>query len=289
MGAHGRRDYRQSGRRGEGGRPVLRLRGLVQLLVDSKQEIRGASARTRSFSGRAASNSQDRAISLLQQAGIAELRPYIQGFKGWKVRVYRAVLNAIQRHWTAERYIRVTDDDGLGAVHPDQRAAGRSMTGHPNIVNAIGSLDVDVIIDEGPDSINMMADTYDALIAMATSGAQVPPQVLIELSPGIDGRTKEKALGIHRAGTEAGTGAASRIGRRNRPRSKKTQSETMLNVSKARQASMPQPGKPESFELPPELQIADSIASTRDKDASAAAEVCEGEQDNQEASLRRSR
>ena len=34
-----------------------------------------------------------------------------QGFKGWKVRVYRAVLNAIQRHWTAERYIRVTDDD----------------------------------------------------------------------------------------------------------------------------------------------------------------------------------
>jgi hypothetical protein len=56
-------------------------------------------------------------------------------------------------------------------------------TGMPAIMNQLGSLDVDIIIDEGPDSVNMMADSYDTLTALAGKGAQVPPQVLIELAP----------------------------------------------------------------------------------------------------------
>lgn len=257
--------------------------GWSKLLVDSKQEIEGFGPNPQLL-GQGSEQQSGRAISLLQQAGIAELGPYIQGFKGWKVRVYRAVLNAIQRHWTAERYIRVTDDDGLAQFIQINGLQIDPMTGHPSIVNAIGSLDVDVIIDEGPDSINMMADTYDALIAMASSGAQVPPQVLIELSPGIDGRTKKKLLGYIADAQKPGPAQQVALAGE-QAKVEKTQSETMLNVSKARQASMPQPGKPESFELPPELQIAESIASTRDKDASAAAKYAKANKDNQEASL----
>lgn len=257
--------------------------GWSKLLVDSKQEIEGFGPNPQLL-GQGSEQQSGRAISLLQQAGIAELGPYIQGFKGWKVRVYRAVLNAIQRHWTAERYIRVTDDDGLAQFIQINGLQVDPMTGHPNIVNAIGSLDVDVIIDEGPDSINMMADTYDALIAMATSGAQVPPQVLIELSPGIDGRTKKKLLGYIEQAQKPGPAQQIAL-EGEQAKVDKTKSETMLNVSKARQAATPQPGKPEKFELPPELQIADSIASTRDKDASAAAKYAKANKDNQEASL----
>lgn len=257
--------------------------GWSKLLVDSKQEIEGFGPNPQLL-GQGSEQQSGRAISLLQQAGIAELGPYIQGFKGWKVRVYRAVLNAIQRHWTAERYIRVTDDDGLAQFIQINGLQIDPATGHPSIVNAIGSLDVDVIIDEGPDSINMMADTYDALIAMASSGAQVPPQVLIELSPGIDGRTKKKLLGYIADAQKPGPAQQVALAGE-QAKVEKTQSETMLNVSKARQASMPQPGKPNSFELPPELQIADSIASTRDKDASAAAKYAKANKDNQEANL----
>jgi len=257
--------------------------GWSKLLVDSKQEIEGFGPNPQLL-GQGSEQQSGRAISLLQQAGIAELGPYIQGFKGWKVRVYRAVLNAIQRHWTAERYIRVTDDDGLAQFIQINGLQIDPMTGHPSIVNAIGSLDVDVIIDEGPDSINMMADTYDALIAMATSGAQVPPQVLIELSPGIDGRTKKKLLGYIEQAQKPGPAQQIAL-EGEQAKVDETKSKTMLNVSKARQASMPQPGKPEAFELPPELQIADSIASTRDKDASAAAKYAKANRDNQEASL----
>lgn len=51
-----------------------------------------------------------RAIALLQQAGLAELGPFLLAYKGWKLRVYRAVWNAVQRFWQSERWIRVTDD-----------------------------------------------------------------------------------------------------------------------------------------------------------------------------------
>lgn len=257
--------------------------GWSKLLTESKQEIEGFGPNPQLL-GQGSEQQSGRAISLLQQAGIAELGPYIQGFKGWKVRVYRAVLNAIQRHWTAERYIRVTDDEGLAQFIQINGLQVDPSTGHPNIVNAIGSLDVDVIIDEGPDSINMMADTYDALIAMASSGANVPPQVLIELSPGIDGRTKKKLLGYIEQAQQPGPAQQIAMAGE-QAKVKETESRAMLNVAKAQQASAPAQGKPQTFELPPELQVADSIASTRDKEASAAAKYAKANKDNQEASL----
>ncbi|MGI9387505.1 MAG: hypothetical protein ACR2OX_08745, partial [Methyloligellaceae bacterium] len=66
--------------------------------------------------------------------------------------------------------------------------------GRPAIVNAVGSLDVDIILDEGPDSINMLADTFDALRALISSGHSVPPDILLELAPGIDNATRKRLI-----------------------------------------------------------------------------------------------
>lgn len=139
-----------------------------------------------------------RAIALMQQAGIAELGPYILAFRGWKLRVYRAVMNAVQRHWTGERYVRVTDDEGL-AQFIQINGVGVGPDGMPATVNAIGSLDVDIILDEGPDNINSMADTYEALAqVLSTAGAMLsPPQaqaaieILLDTSP-IPSASKKK-------------------------------------------------------------------------------------------------
>lgn len=167
--------------------------GWDKLLQNDKTEIENFGPNP-AVLGEGVEKSSGRAISLLQQAGIAELGPYIQAYKGWKLRVYRIVWNSLQKHWTGERLIRVTDDDKVAQFITIN---GLQNTGAgPVIVNALGSLDVDIIIDEGPDTVNMMADTYDALLALATSGAQVPPAVLIELSPGIDSRTKKKVLDL---------------------------------------------------------------------------------------------
>jgi hypothetical protein len=133
--------------------------------------------------GQGIENKSGRAIQLLQQAGMADLGPYLSGFKGWVLRVYRAVFNAVQQHWQAERWIRVTDDDGLAQFIQINGLGVDPNTGQPAIVNALGSLDVDIILDEGPDAVNMQADAYDTLTILAGQGAQVPPSVLIELSP----------------------------------------------------------------------------------------------------------
>lgn len=136
--------------------------------------------------------SSGRAISLLQQAGMAQIGPYIISYRGWKIRVYRAIWNAIQRYWKAERWIRVTDDEGV-AQFIQLNGLDVDEFGRPAMVNAIGSLDVDIILDEGPDTINMQADAFDALSALASAGGQVPPGLLVELAP-ITSSVKKKYL-----------------------------------------------------------------------------------------------
>jgi hypothetical protein len=144
--------------------------------------------------GQGIENKSGRAIALLQQAGIAELGPYILSYRGWKIRVYRAIWNIIQHNWSAERWIRVTDNEGL-AKFLLLNGERYNEYGQPSIVNAVGDLDVDIVLDEGPDSISLMMDTYDALQALAQQGTAVPPEVLIELSP-IPAATKRKLLKI---------------------------------------------------------------------------------------------
>jgi hypothetical protein len=48
--------------------------------------------------------------------------------------------------------------------------------GMPQKQNAIGELDVDIILDEGPDTVTLMQDTYDAI-------SQALPSVAPMLSP----------------------------------------------------------------------------------------------------------
>lgn len=133
--------------------------------------------------GQGLEQSSGRAIHLLQQAGLADLGPYIQSYRGWKIRLYRALFSAIQTHWRAERWIRVTDDENISQFVQLNGVGVNPQTGLPTLVNHIGSLDVDIVIDEGPDAVTQMTDAYETLSILASKGAQVPPEVLIELSP----------------------------------------------------------------------------------------------------------
>lgn len=104
-----------------------------------------------------------RAIALLQQAGIAEIAPFFLSYKGWKLRVYRAIWNAVRDHWTAERWIRVTDDEAMSKWLPVNQLTFDPATGQSQIVNQLGALDVDIIMDEGPDTINQQADAFESI------------------------------------------------------------------------------------------------------------------------------
>jgi hypothetical protein len=59
------------------------------------------------------------------------------------------------------------------------------------LINPIGELDVDIILDEGPDSVTIMQDTYDAISqALPAIAPMLPPgggqavmEILVETSP----------------------------------------------------------------------------------------------------------
>ncbi len=166
----------------------------LEFLVDAKSEIENFGPNPALIGQGSLGDKSGRAINLLQQAGIAELGPFLLAYRAWKIRIYRGVWNACKEHWKQERYVRVTDDmNSLQWVGINQMQID-PMTRMPQMVNHIAALDVDIIMDEGPDSITTMADTYDALLALVQNGAQVPPDIILELAPGIDGDTRKRLL-----------------------------------------------------------------------------------------------
>jgi hypothetical protein len=216
-------------------------------------------------------NQSGRAIQLLQQAGMAELGPYILGYKGWKIRVYRALFSAIQRYWTGQRWIRVTDNQGVAQFVQINGTQIDPRTGMPQMVNAIGELDVDIIMDEGQDTINAQQDVYETLTQIMPSIApMLKPQeaaaavsILVESSSlsatakktWRDATQQQPDPMAQQAKQIALQGEAAKVD--------ETKSKTMLNMSKAQSEGMPdqmQPGEPPKFELPPEIQVAQAAA-----------------------------
>ena len=122
-----------------------------------------------------------RALTQMVQAGMAQIGPFLANLKQWRIGIYRALWVQQQRNWTAERFIRVTDDQKVAQFRAINEQS-EDEYGRPMLVNAIGQLDVDIIVDEGPDTANVMADVFDILMTMVQNKVPVPPQVLLEMS-----------------------------------------------------------------------------------------------------------
>lgn len=165
--------------------------GQLEMLQEAKGEIENFGPNP-ALIGQGLEDSSGRAIALLQQAGMAELGPYLSAYKNWKIRVYRCIWNIITEHWKAERWIRVTDDQNVAQFFQINKL-DVGPNGQPAIVNAIGSMDVDFIIDEGPDTVNMQADAAATLQALGPQFAQQFPEIALELSS-LESNTKTKML-----------------------------------------------------------------------------------------------
>ncbi len=136
-------------------------------------------------------NISGKAIELLRQPGMAELAPFVLAHRSWKLGVYRKIWNAVKRHWTAERWIRVNSNDKL-AQFIQINGVDLDQWGRPTIVNAVGSLDVNIVLDMGPDLVSMMEETYDMLKGYPPG--TFPPQVLIEMNPNLPRSEKDRLL-----------------------------------------------------------------------------------------------
>jgi hypothetical protein len=223
-------------------------------------------------------NVSGRAASALQQAGLAELGPFLKNFRMWKLQRYEAAWCAAQRYWTSDRMLRVSGDQKV-AQFMQINGVQLNEYGLPMLVNMLGNIDVEIKVDEGPDTETVMGDVFDLLMALAQNNVPVPPQVIIEASalPLSEKQkltqmimtpdpAKQQAEQLQLQGAQATIQKTQAETQKLTAEAGKAQTGGLLNVAKARSEGMP--GAPEPPKSP--LDIAQQLADINETNATAA-------------------
>lgn len=157
------------------------VRGQAELLTEAKAEIENLGPNPGLIGkGGGIADQSGRAILAQRDAGMTELSPVFDRLRDWKLRCYRAVWARIRQAWTGERWIRVTDSDETRFLGVNQYQM--DPMGQIQGQNIMAELDVDIILEEGPDSITMQEEEFDQLTKMAQAGIPIPPQTVIKAS-----------------------------------------------------------------------------------------------------------
>lgn len=153
------------------------------LLQESKQEIDSVGVNA-ALAGAEQRDLSGKAIGRLQQGGSTEVKPLFDALAQFNHRVYVAIWQRVKQFWTAEKWIRVTDDEsnlkwvGLnqpvtvgdelmqeGGIPPGFENDPRLMI-QTGIKNNVAEMDVDIIIEEVPDLTNVQQEQFEALTAI---------------------------------------------------------------------------------------------------------------------------
>ncbi len=174
--------------------------GQLGLLQEAKNEIDAVGANA--LQGKTETDS-GRAFIAKQQSGQMELGPIFDAHRAVKRRVYRQIWNRVRQYWDEERWVRVTDDEDnvkfVGLNQPVtlgeqiQEEFGQippEMMNDPRLQQVIGvknnvaDMDVDIIIEEGPDTVNMQQEQFEVVARLAeVYGPQhVPFEEILRLS-----------------------------------------------------------------------------------------------------------
>ena len=212
------------------------------------------------------SSASGRAILASQQGGMIQIGDLMDGLRHLDKRVFRKVWWRIRQYWTAEKWIRVTDDEqnvkwlGLNISPEQMQQMQMMMQQNPEgaakiagLVGQVAELDCDIIIDDAPDSLTPQGEQFENMVKLKQfdKNDELPLRSLIRAMPNlkdkqailkeIDERKQQGAQAQQAAQQIQMRGAVAEV--------QETESKAMLNVAKAREAGMPdQPNAPEQAE-----------------------------------------
>lgn len=190
--------------------------GNVELANEAKAEIdlMGPNA---ALSGKQNQSASGRAVLASQQGGQIELTMLTDRQKHFKHRVYKLIWAMIRQYWTAETWIRVTDDEnnlrfvGLNrtvtlaeellnqttakGIDPEQAKQQIRVQAQndPMFAQQLGQpirtehvpadMSMDIILDDVPDTANIQQEQFGMMVDLAKTGAvQFTPEQWIEMS-----------------------------------------------------------------------------------------------------------
>jgi hypothetical protein len=155
------------------------IKGQFELLQEDKAEIENLGPNP-GLIGRGVEKQSGRAILAQQNSGMTELSPVFERMREWKLACYRKDWQLMRQFWTNERYVRITGDPKAIEFLHINRVAEDPLTGQVHIENAIAEMDVDILLDEGPDTVTMREELMEQLSQMGPEA--IPPELLIEMS-----------------------------------------------------------------------------------------------------------
>jgi hypothetical protein len=132
--------------------------------------------------GQGVDGASGRALLAQRDSGMTELSPVFERQRDWKLRCYRKMWNCIKQAWPGEKWIRITDDEnavqfvGLNQFQMDPQ------TGQIVAQNHLAEIDVDIILDEGPDTIVMNEELMQHFSSMGEAAFSPAGKIMIELS-----------------------------------------------------------------------------------------------------------
>lgn len=122
-----------------------------------------------------------RALLAQRDSGMTELSPVFERQRDWKLRVYRKLWQRCRQAWNGEKWIRITDeDDSVQFVGLNQYGMGPDGTIQGQ--NLVAQMDVDIILNEGPDTITMNEELMQTLAGIGEAATGPLGKVMIELS-----------------------------------------------------------------------------------------------------------
>jgi hypothetical protein len=123
-----------------------------------------------------------RAILAQQNAGMTELSPAFERLREWQLSGYKIDWSLVRQFWTQEKIIRVTDDDQSSRFLKINEVRIDPMTGAISLANQVAAIDVDIILEEGPDTVTMKEEMLQTFAQLGQAAIGPLGKVLIELS-----------------------------------------------------------------------------------------------------------
>jgi len=239
----------------------------ISMLQEAKGELERL-APNPAILGRQGADASGRAQQLRAQAGLVELARPLGRFTDWEHRIYaQQIWPCARQFFTDEMWVRVTDDDGAPQyVRINERVTepvvdpytGRPVTdpmtgapmtrpkidpqtGQPVVKNHIAQMDLDIVVDNVPDTATLEQEIWADLVQLAqTYGPQaVPFEVMLEMSP-LPNKYRLKKM-LKQAQAEAAQAAAPAMALKTadaQAQIGKTQSETAKNTATAKKTEI---------------------------------------------------
>lgn len=215
-----------------------------QLLQDAKNSIdlKGPNATMMGDKAQGSSAASGRAILASQQGGMVQLGDLMDNLRHLDKRVFTKIWNRIRQFYTAEKWIRITDDERSVkwvGMNVDPARVQAAMQQNPEmaekisgVVASVAELDCDIIIDEQPDGVIPAVEQFQALVELKQfdTNNEIPFRTIVAAAPNL--KDKQRFLeAIDKRAEEAAQNPQPD------PEVAKAQAQLQIEAQKAEQAA----------------------------------------------------